>query len=85
MMEFEKQQKTRENVVKSMLAGFNDGRSKTFYCVAATVLEIGELEKAIEEAREKSTNLDLKTKAGIMHSILDSIAENKKYLLKLRK
>ncbi len=85
MMEFEKQQKTRENVVKSMLAEFNDGRSKTFYCVAATVLEIGELEKAIEEAREKSTNLDLKTKAGIMHSILDSIAENKKYLLKLRK
>lgn len=83
--EFERQQKTRERVVQSMLSEFNDGRSKTFYCIAATILEIDELEKALEEAREKSINLDLKLKAEIMHSILNNIAKNKGYLLKLRK
>ncbi len=83
--EFEKQQETRERVVQSMLPEFNDGRSKTFYCIAATMLEIDELKKALEEAREKSINLDLKAKAEIMHSTLNNIAKNKGYLLKLRK
>jgi hypothetical protein len=83
--EFEKQQKTRENLVRSMLSEFNDGRSKTFYCIAATMLEISELESVLEEAREKSLGLDTKAKAEAMHSLLNRIAENKNYLLKLRK
>jgi hypothetical protein len=68
-----------------MLSEFNEGRSKTFYCIAATMLEIGELESVLDEARAKSTGLDLKAKAEVMHSLLDKIAENKGYLLKLRK
>jgi hypothetical protein len=85
MEEFEKQQKTREKLVRSMLSEFNDGRSKTFYCIAATVLEIGELKSVLEEAREKSMGLDVKEKSEVMHSLLNKIAENKGYLLKLRK
>ena len=83
--EFEKQQKTREKLVRSMLSEFNDGRSKTFYCIAATILEVGELENVLEEAREKSMGFDLKAKSEIMHSLLNKIAENRNYLLKLRK
>lgn len=83
--EFEKQQKAREKIVQSMLSEFNEDRSKTFYCIAATMLEIDELEKALDEAREKSINLNLKTKAKIMHSILNTIAEDKNYVLRLRK
>jgi hypothetical protein len=83
--EFEKQQKTREELVSSMLSEFNDGRSKTFYCIAATVLEIGELERVLDKARDKSAGFDPKQKAEFMHSLLDKIAENKNYLLKLRK
>jgi hypothetical protein len=83
--EFEKQQKTREKLVRSMLSEFNDGRSKTFYCIAATMLEIGELENVLEEAREKSMGFELKAKSEVMHSLLNKIAENRNYLLKLRK
>jgi hypothetical protein len=83
--EFEKQQKTREQLVRSMLSEFNDGRSKTLYCIAATVLEIGELEHVLQGAREKSVGFDPKQKAEVMHSLLDKIAANKNYLLKLRK
>jgi hypothetical protein len=68
-----------------MLSEFNDGRSKTLYCVAATLLEISELESVLEEARAKSMGFDIKAKAEVMHSLLDKIAENKNYLLRLRK
>ena len=50
--EFEKQQKTRENLLRAILAEFNEGRSKTLYCVAATVLEIGELESVLDCTNE---------------------------------
>ncbi len=85
VVEFEEQQKTRENLLKAMLAEFNEGRSKTLYCIAAAVLKIVELEKVLNEARAKATGLDLKAKATIMHSLLNEVAYKKNYLLKLRK
>ncbi len=68
-----------------MLSEFNEGRSKSFYSVAATVLSIGELESVLKEARTKSAGSDLKAKAETIHSLLDKIAENRHYSLKLRK
>jgi hypothetical protein len=85
MEEFEKQQQAREKLVRAMLSEFNDGHSKTLHCIAATMLEINELENILQEARDKSVCLDVKAKAEVMHSLLDKIAENKGYLLKLRK
>ena len=83
--EFEKQQIAREKLLQAMLVQFNEGRSKTLYCIAATVLEIKELQNVLEEAQAKSEGLDIKAKAEVMHSLLNEIAENKNYLLKLRK
>jgi hypothetical protein len=83
--EFEKHQKTRENLLRQILSEFNDGRSKTLYCVAATLLEVDELENVLKQAREKSMGSDPKQKAEVMHSLLGKVAENKHYLLKLRK
>jgi hypothetical protein len=83
--EFEKEQKARENLLRNMLSEFNDGRSKTFYCIATTVLEIEELDKAFEEAKKQSEGLEKRKKAKILHRILDRIAERKNYHLKLRK
>ena len=85
MEEFEKQQETREKLLRAILTEFNEGRSKSLYCIAATVLEIGELESVLENARKKSTRLDIKAKSEVMHSLLNEIAHNRNYLLKLRK
>jgi len=68
-----------------MLRDFNDGRSKSYYCIAATVLRIDELQDVLHKAREQSKNLQLQEKAKVMHSILDLISKEKGYLLKLRK
>ncbi len=83
--EFEKSQKVREQLLNRMLQEFNEGRSKSYYCIATTVLEIGELEEALEKAKNSSEGLDLKGRSKLLHSILDEIAARKQYHLKLRK
>jgi len=83
--EFEKLQKIREKLLKQMLQGFNEGRSKRYYCIAATVFEIDELQKLLKEGIERSKGLGMKGKSKLLHSLLDSAAEKKGYILKLRK
>jgi hypothetical protein len=85
--EFEKMQKERENLLKEMLKNFNEGRSKSYYCIAATVLELEELKEALAKAKKESEGIDnnIKEKSKLLHSILDDIASKKKYYLKLRK
>ncbi|RPI39614.1 MAG: DUF3795 domain-containing protein [Methanoregulaceae archaeon] len=83
--EFEKTQKTREHLLNKMLGEFNEGRSKSYYCIAATVMEIRELEEALKKAHKDSQGLGIKEKARVLHSELDDIARQKNYYLKLRK
>ena len=83
--EFEKIQKKREDLLKEMLHEFNEGRAKSYYCIAATVLEIEELEEALNKAKKDSFGLEAKERSKIFHSILDKIAKRKNYYLKLRR
>jgi hypothetical protein len=81
---FDKLQEIREKLLTEMLTEFNEGRSKSYYCIAATVLDMRELENALVEARGRSNGLVIAEKSKIMRLILDSIAENRNYYLKLR-
>jgi hypothetical protein len=83
--EFDRQQKLRDRLLKEMLVNFNDGRSKSYYCIAATVFPIEKLQENLTSARAQSEGFPLKNKAKVLHSILDSTAKDKGYLLKLRK
>lgn len=82
---YNEQQKIRENLLLRLLKDFNEGRSKSYYCIAATVLDIKELEGALAEADIKSQSLTIKEKAKLMHSLLDAIVLNRGYQLRLRK
>jgi len=83
--EFEKTQKQRENLLKEMLKDFNEGRSKSYYCIAVTVFNIEELKDILVQAKKESNGLDVKGKSKVLHSILDDLAVKKGYYLKLRK
>ena len=83
--EFKKYQLLRERYLLEMLDEYNEGRSKRYYSIAATVLEIAALEEALLQAKKLSANLDIKEKSKIMHAILDEIAEKHGYHLRLRK
>ncbi len=82
---FEEVQITRERLLRKMLDEFNEGRSKSHYCIAAIIMEIGELEGALAQAKKDSRGLDRKGRARVLHALLDKIAERRGYHLKLRK
>ena len=83
--EFELLQKKREDLLKEMLQEFNEGRSKSYYCIAVTVMEIKELEEALAQAHKNADGLERNEKSRVLHGILDDIAQQKNYYLKLRK
>jgi len=83
--DFARVQKTREQLLKAMLRDFNEGRSKSYYCIAATVLKIEELRDSLSEARKQSVGLEIKQKSRVLHSILDAVARKRNCVLKLRK
>ncbi len=85
VIKFEKTQKAREKLLKKMLEGYNESRSKSYYCIAATVVEIKELEAILGEADKKSKAMGLKQRSMTLHGMLNDIAAKKKYILKLRK
>jgi hypothetical protein len=82
---YNEQQKIREHLLLRLLKEYNEGRSKSYYCIAATVMNIGELENALAEADIVSKSADIKEKTKFMHSLLDAVALKKGYYLKLRK
>jgi hypothetical protein len=82
---YDDQQRVREALLIRLLREFNEGRSKSYYCIAATVMDIDELRSALEEAAARSESLNIKDKARMMHAILDGIALKKGYCLRIRK
>ena len=82
---FEQDQKHRERLLKEMLKDFNEGRSKSYYCIAATVFDVEELKEVVTRAKKESKGLDIKGRSRILHSMLDDRAQKSNYFLKLRK
>ncbi len=88
--EFIKQQEKRIILLKEMLANFNDGRSKSFFCLASALLPIQVLENSLDSARKDIEKLgisidDVKGKAIILKDILQSAADKENIKLKLQK
>jgi len=72
------QQKKRIKLLEKMLTSFNDGRSRSFYCKSAALLDLTALENSLDKAiqKVKTGNIkpnDTKTKAKILKGILGEI------------
>lgn len=83
--EFVKSQQIREQLLREMIQEFNEWRSKSYYCIVATVLEIDEIKESLSKARTDSKGREIKDKSKLLHSLFDEIALQKRYCLKLRK
>jgi hypothetical protein len=82
---FEEAQEKRCRLLEEMLARYDDGRSKSFYCIAATVMEPEELARALARAKAATAGKAPKEKAKVMRKVLEDIAREKGYNLALRK
>ena len=73
-----------------MLEEFNEGRSKSFFCIAAALLPIDDIEKAIDESikqikDQEIDGKDLKSKSKILRDNLTKLANAKSIELKLKR
>jgi len=75
---FIEQQKKRIKLLETMLNDYDEGRSKSFYCLATALLSIESLEKSLNNV-EKSDNIKIRAKN--LKKILNEIGVE----LKLRK
>ena len=70
-----------------LLRHFNDGRRKTFFCVAVNLLPLADCKEALEqiEASISSRELSLKERAAIGVKVFQAMAERRNIVLKLNK
>ncbi len=86
---FASRQQERIQLLQVMLDEFDEGRSKSYCCLAAALLPLGELESAVGAARldverGRMGPDDTKQRAKVLHRTLDSAAERLSISLKLR-
>ena len=87
---FLEQQARRIQLLEQMLDRYNDGRSKGFYCLAATLLSMTALETSLSQTEskvrsDKVKSYDIKTKAKILRGFLEGFAAKEGVELKLRR
>lgn len=83
-------QKSRIDLLETMLKCYNDGRSKNFYCIAATLLPTEDIEAALEETEKRveadsMSKEDSKILSSTLKKLLKDIAMKQGVELKLRK
>ena len=88
--EFLKQHRKRIDLLEIMLGHFDEGRSKSFYCIATALLSITALEQSLRdsERRIKADKIrldDAKARARILRQFLNDSAAREGTELKLRK
>ena len=82
--QFLENQKERMNILSDFLSNFDDGRSKSFYCLSCTLLPLDKLMKASEFA-QKIDNIELKKKNKRLKEHLTKIADELNIEMKLNK
>ena len=76
------EQGNRRSLLEGMRDEYNDGRSKSFFCVATTLLPIETLKASMEDAKRRAIEdsieeEDKKSKAMILKSSLNEAAMEK--------
>ena len=84
---YRKEQVEKMEILKDLLDHYNDGRKKTFFCLAVNLLELDDLQTAMETMKkeEQERNLSAKDKAAYLTQLLREAAGQKNIILKLRR
>lgn len=88
--QFLTQQKRRIDLLELMLEEFNEGRSKSFFCIATALLPVDDLEKGLKESKrqikaEEIDAKDLKAKSKVLRDNFTKLANSKSIELKLKR
>lgn len=86
---FLQEQYQKRILLEDLLANYNEGRSRSFYCIAAALMPINIIKQAVGKAKamaahNKVNDSDIKTKAKILKSFIQDLASESNIDLKLR-
>ncbi|MDY6906894.1 MAG: DUF3795 domain-containing protein [Chloroflexota bacterium] len=80
------EQRERRIALERLLDGYNDGRSMSFYCTAATLMPPGSLHAAADEvAAGEGQGPDIKARARAMRAAIEDFASQQGIELQLKK
>ena len=81
------EQQEKIQILSHLLANYNDGRRKNFFCVAVNLLELSELQEAMKQIQQNDelSVLSVKEQCSYIVDILQKIADRRNIKLKLVK
>lgn len=82
---YQTEQNEKIEILKFLLENYNDGRKKTFFCLAVNLLELSDLKMVLQQMESDEEVESLKEKAARVVSLFQAMAEQKKITLKLRR
>ena len=85
--QYNHEQKEKVQMLNHLLANFNDGRRKNFFCVAVNLLELPELREIFSQikANQEHSALSAKEQCSFDAGLFQTVAAQKEIELKLRK
>lgn len=82
---YQEEQNEKIEILKFFLENCNDGRKKTFFCVAVNLLELSDLKTVLQQMKSNKELESLKEKAAKVVNLLQAMSEQKEITLKLRR
>ncbi|MCL2857631.1 MAG: DUF3795 domain-containing protein [Oscillospiraceae bacterium] len=83
---YEAELNTKVQILEGLLENYNDGRRKSFFCLAVNLLELEDVESVMAQIEAQTKAVDCaKEKAAIAARIFQDVADVKGISLKLRK
>ncbi len=81
------EQEEKIEILNMLLTEFNDGRRKSFYCVAVNLFELAEIEAIIKQIKNTAglEGLTVKEKSAYVVGLFQDVAKQKNLELKLNK
>lgn len=81
------EQREKREILNYLLSNYNDGRRKSFYCVAINILNLQDIKQITEQISQIADidNLSLKEKSACVAALFQEMAREKGVELKLRK
>jgi len=86
MEAYEAQLDEKTGILERLLESYNDGRRKSYFCLAVNLLELHDINVVMEQIdKEVEPESTMKVKAAVAVRLFDEMAAQKGVSLKLRK
>jgi len=76
----------KQKFLRYLIDNYDEGRSKSFYCISCQLVPLDNLREALEDVETKMTEAsDIKEKAKLVRAVVSNLADSLQIDLKLRK